>query len=774
MADKKSTLKPSKIEKQISAMDTLAQKILSSVDPSYQERLALSRKDSRIQQILADEINFSSGVSRGSIVDFISSLQTTTQKTKGLPTEDIDGTSLFRDVGDIYEYFQQLYKNRYLEISDLKFIARFIPGVGEAVNTTLSAIVGADDIRNSVSRNLVLGSNLTDAEQAQIIAEIERIEKDEKLLKKLKNVVYKKTLITGNYYVYHIPYSELFSQYDLMVKSGKIDPDALIHDSILRSKVKQKNSPGDKNAKAGFNLNNPANESYLEGAIGSDIALEDYCAEVIESSSYLSKEEKNIAKANILNANLGKITVLDSPYLVDALESAVDASSMGDMRTSPYYAAYYGGTAEVVDTEGTVDRSGSRRSARPAKFGVSGTYIKYIDAKNIIPIRIYNTVVGYYYIHSQASAKKARREAMQKSTNTGNPLSSITQNVFSSTQMTEKKKDQIMTEIIDVIADGIISSFSTKFVSKYAEHKKLIADCIISNGLVDNNYSIQFIPREYITPFVINEDENGNGESMIANSLFPAKMLLSLVVGKLLNYMNKSGNKTIAYVGKGPIGVQGANHTQRVIRMLQEGDIVFNDLLSTNLIFSKINRNGTLVIPQDKNGKRLVEFEVQEGQQVDLKTDMEEWLEKLAILGTGVPSAIMEFVDAVDYSKSLVTANIKHAEKCAGYQSDLEEPTTELYKYLIMGSTLSDDLKKKAVNSFEFKLPRPKVLSNANVADFIDTLERSAETIATVWLAAADGEEQNNPDLPKIKAQLKKNYIIRNAPFLDVEGLQQD
>ena len=75
---------------------------------------------------------------------------------------------------------------------------------------------------------------------------------------------------------------------------------------------------------------------------------------------------------------------------------------------------------------------------------------------------------------------------------------------------------------------------------------------------------------------------------------------------------------------------------------------------------------------------------------------MEEYLEKLAIIGTGVPSVIMEYTDAADYAKSIVTANIKFAGRIATLQSDLEDPTTDLYKMLIASSTLDDALKEKS------------------------------------------------------------------------------
>lgn len=764
MADNKaSSLKQTRARKKVSALDTIAKKILGTVDSSVAEREYLTRQDERIQRILADEINFSRGISGGVIVDFVSTMAS--QNSKAKDGNELDATSLFtKDVGDIYGYFQDMYKNHYLEISDLKFITKFIPGIGEAVKTTLDSIVSADDVTSSITRNLVLGSNLTKNEQAQVLAEIKRIEKDEKLLKKLKNIVYNKTLVTGTHYVYHIPYAELFQEYDRMVKEGKINTETISNKVQITNNRMRVNNTND------FNLNSSANEGYF-GIV--DVADESFISESIDGMKYLDINEKKAVRNIFANGVPFRVTVNNSPYIGEAIESVTDYQQLGDRRISPYYSAYYGGVAEVssVDTEGSLDQSG--KHVRGSKFNLSGTYLKYIDAKHIIPIRVYNTVVGYYYIHNQSSAKKAQKASNLNGHRDTNFLSTG-QSIFSSTNLSEKKKDQVMNDIVDSIAEGIMTSFSVRFVSKYAEHKKLIADCIIANGLINNDYSIQFIPKEYITAFTINENEDGNGESMLMNSLFPAKMLLSLVITKLLNYMNNSGQKTISYVGKGPIDVGSSNHIQRVLRMMQDGKITFNDMLSTNLVFSKISRNNNIQLPRSKDGTKLIEFELQEGQNIEMRPDMEDWLEKLAIMGTGVPSAIMEFVDAVDYSKSLTTANIKHASRVASYQSDLEESTTELYKALIAGSTLSDDLKTKAINSFEFKLARPRVLANANVAEFIDTLERSAETMANIVMAVDEGSATANPDNGKIKAKFKKNYIIRNAPFLDMESIEND
>ena len=142
---------------------------------------------------------------------------------------------------------------------------------------------------------------------------------------------------------------------------------------------------------------------------------------------------------------------------------------------------------------------------------------------------------------------KKKAATMQMGTSQTNIIAKSS-NLFSSTTLGDEGKQKASNALINAIADGIIANFSNKFVNKNSDFKKLIADCIVANGFVNNTFQIQFIPAKYIYAFPVNEDENGLGQSILQDAIFPAKMLLSLIVSKLLFYMNKSGSKTIAYV----------------------------------------------------------------------------------------------------------------------------------------------------------------------------------------------------------------------------------
>jgi hypothetical protein len=396
------------------------------------------------------------------------------------------------------------------------------------------------------------------------------------------------------------------------------------------------------------------------------------------------------------------------------------------------------------------------------EFDIPGTYIKCIDSKNIIPVRILNETVGYYHIFAEK----------KKTTNTssGETILGPTGGVFSSISISEKKKDDLIEKITDRVANQIVNSFSKRYVEDNVNFKKMIADCLIYNGLSNNDYKIQFIPADDIIEFPVNPNSDNIGESILSDSLFPAKLLLSLLICKILTYMNKSGNKTIAYIHKGTVDTGTSNQVMRVIRNLQESNITFTDLLSPNVTFSKLTRDSNIAMPTSKSEKRLIEFETLEGQNIELNTDFENKLERMAIMGTGVPSVIFDSMDQVDFAKSITSANIKFAGRIASLQGDFEGPTTRLYLKLIRDSDLPEYLKRRCEQYFEFKLPRPKVLSNTNSSEHLSTLQSMVNVVCDTMYG------QNTTPTPRdIKSRniFSKKLVIQNSQYLDWGAIQK-
>jgi len=769
MPDNKQTnRRPTAADRRVNALDLVARRLLTTLDPGFAERELLSEKDRQIQAILNNEISRSKGVANGSIVDFaVAMAQSKRGPTNGANNEITDPSDLFtRDLQSIFGYYQNVYQSRYIELADLKFISKFIPALGEAVKTTLDAIVSSDDMSTSITRNLDFGPGLTEEEKIRATNEIERIEREEKLLKRLRNTVYKKVLITGQHYVYCPSYKKIFEEYSRLLKLGKIKQGRVIAATAPNSK---RHAEGVKN---GFNLNT---NSEIRGTTEStaDIFNQDRDWTVAQETYSIDammddvKEFAGIKDTTILNKmkeelnHIGTITTVQSPFMIDALESVAQIDYYQNDLSG--YANTFGGIGRLDDSANvTSDGTMDANEAHGEKFSVAGTYLKFIDASKIVPVKVYNQIVGYFYVHDSTASKKAGSLLTQQ--NSVMPGNFSSTQLFSGLNMDRDKKDNAVRSIVNTITDGILQNFSNRFVNQNLEHKKLIADCIIANGLVNNDLQIQFIPATDMVPFIINEDEDGFGQSILSDSLFPGRLLLDLVISKMLLYMNKSGSRTYAYVKKGPIDVSTSNHTQRVLRQIQEQNISFGDLLSSQMAFAKFAPYGALEMPTARNGDHLIDFEVMDGQNIDLHTDFEDWLEKMAIMGSGVPSVIMEYTDAADYAKSIITANIKFAGRVATLQSDLEDPTTDLYRVLIRNSNLDEKLKEKIVPNFYFKLPRPRVNANANLNDYLSSMQATANTMVDIQLGTDESIIHN---FQLVREELIRQTVKDKLPFID-------
>lgn len=764
---KRNTKQDEKLIKRVNALDTASKSILRMIDTSYREKEILTGRDAELQMAIQDELDIAKGISQGSIVDFISAIRTTSGVDSGKDRKDVgrslDNNELFtRDIGDIYGYFQDIYKNRYLEVSDLKFISKFIPAIGEAVKTTLDHITSSDDVSCPITRNLIYPTSLSSDEKAQVDAEVKRMETEYNLLKKLKNVVYKKALITGEFYIYAVSYKDLFEEYSRLKASGELTPESV----LANRNIVNGNFNASKN-QSGFNISKKAQKTVGTLLEGNQLVDTTKLSAVLESSGFDKKEIESVNK--ITSEYFGTYTISNdkSGVLNDAIYEMA-AVIEGENTTLEEYKKTFGGNLDIsAMPDGTMDVNDAKAEAgRSEKFNTSGTYIKYIDCKNIIPLRVYNQTIGYYHVHSTPR----RKDGPNGRPNQSASLSGIGATIFSSASISQKKQEDAVNAIVNTISDGILANFSNSFVQKNPVFRNLISDCLIANGLINNDFNIQFIPANNIIPFVINENEEGMGESILTDSLFPAKLLLSLIISKMLNYMNNSGPTTIAHVHKGPIEIGTNNQVQRVIRNMTESNINFNDMISSNMVFSKLTRHSRIQLPTSKDGKHLVEFETQDGQNIDMNPEFENWLEKNAIMGTGVPSVIMDYMNSADFAKSYTTSNIKFAGRVSSLDSDLEEPTTRLYIKLIQDSTLPETLKARAARGFQFKLPRPKVLTNANNSEFMSTLLSNAQTIADIMLGQNDGETPD-PLKPLYKDAFTKEYIVANSPFIDWEQL---
>lgn len=730
--DKKEKPKKNTGISQNSSLGRVAQQILSLVDSNYEASSDLEMKNSKFQKIINREMHIANGVSDGSIIDFIQAQRESgADPNKGNSPGNLQTSkNLFTDnIDQIYNYLVELYDNKYMEMVDLKMICKFIPVLGQAVKITLDHITASDEVADTIKRNIVFDTDVDDEDQEAIKDMVETLEKDHKLLPKLKRFTYNGALTCGASYIYAIPYEELFKLY-----------------------AENKQKKEDKTKRKTMYKQAKESASYVEGM--REVPIEIACVEecITKATESISKIIEEIPKEAfekvdhrsvfIKQTNAEIEDIVNSFELLDGYvpQSAMEAAGA-------YLAFGSNGTSDLVrksrkrNDQAPVDQStlvpdGAKDPKELAdkkydKLTNMGHYIKFIEARDLAPLKIFDEVIGYYHIVDKKKKKKAG--VRTSSFNTGGIF-------MSNMDMANAKKDQAIDSIVESISSMIMRNFNQEFLLENQEFKKTIADCIIAKGIVENDYSIQFIPAKYIYEFKINENMEGMGESMLSESLFAGKMLLSFLVAKLLLFVNNSGDKTLVTAHKGPIDLYAKNQLDRAVRQLEGQNITFGDFLSPNIMFNKFNRNNNILIPTSQNGTKLLEFEKLEGKQMNMDTEMEEKLEKMAIIGTSVPDSMMEYVNDLQFSRQVVTSNIKYAGFCSSIQGDLEVPTTELYRDLLRHTSLSEE-QKNMIDHMYVKLPRAKVITNNNSAESMSTAKQLAEMVAELYYGAEPAPE---------------------------------
>lgn len=774
----------------IDKLDEIAKSVLSTIDPTYRDRHVLSAKDYALQQIVNRELDLVNGVSNNNIVDFIMSMDTRANGAlyKNRINEaqiPLNYDNIFTErLQDIFSYFQDAYQNKYIQMNDLKLISRFVPSMGKAVKIMLSSICNSDDISDSMKRNIIFPSGTTEDDKKLILSTIEIAEKNLSLKRKLKNV-YKNALVIGTYYVYAVPYNTIFDEFRMLDQAGYFQRMNLGFNPAQNTKIL--NQRGDR----GFVLNNPsnnmigkaiprgirkANESYAYEAVNEYTGYSDDYGVSVEIAEETYMQAFNDSKWSINDKKEIRTLIKDLDFschihktdiLWDAMEAAKDLNSFKTYNNTfnkDFDPKNLVTPEAVVGIRG--DASGNKKYRSPHMsndpFTVSGLYVKYIDPKSVLPIKIFDQLVGYFYIRTTPSGKnKSVRNTR-----------SLNTSIFANSKLSTNKKEEAINMIADVITTGIMMNFGPDFINSNANFKELIAECLLSNGIANNDFHIQFIPKDDMIPFKVNINEKDEGESMLADSLYPAKLLTELITAKLLNYFNKGGNKQVAHVHKGPIDANDDNQIQRTLRMLQESSISFNDLMSSSIVFSKFTRDANMQVPTDRNGQKIVEFEQIDGQEVDFDTPMENKLEKMAIQGTGIPDTFMDRIEDTGFSRQIISDHIELASTVSTYQSDLEDSTTTLYRKIIETSNLSDDQKVIGRN-IEFKLPRPKALQNTNASQFINDSKSLATEIANALYGEQDQSDLTNKRRDRLIQKIIKDDL-RYLEWTKYEALKEE
>lgn len=598
------------------------------------------------------------------------------------------------DEAGIVDMFMNKYKNRNLLLDELSLIYTQLYELEEAVLATRDAVISSDNVSNNVSRVINIKNTANEKEKTSYIPIIEKMEKELKLPQKIKNHIVPKTLQYGSYYVYTIPYSKIFQDH-----------------VISKSKERQQ---------------------YVSE-----------CATLTKKEMKEIKESFNEDTVKKINECIGNYEVVND--LAIPVMEGIDFSSLMDNKEfmSIVNKATREKTPKTTNkfSEGTIGLND-----KEANFSeIKGCHMELLTPNRLLPWRVLNHTIGYCYITENGS--------IGNSNTTTNNFSNVFNRNLARQNNNQKDNES---SVVNNIVDKVVKSFNKPFLENNSEFKELMVNCLLHDKLYKKKLRFQFIPTEYVTEFKINEDENGEGQSMLLKSLFNAKLYLALLIFKMVSILTNSNDTPIHYIKQG-IDKDVSGKIQEVARSIKAKQISWNDVMNYRGMVNKVGANKKVFVPVGQSGERGFETDIIAGQDIQLNTEYLEMFRQGFINATGVPSVIMNYVNEADYAKTLEMANSKFVGRTISYQIDIEIGLTELYKKLARFCT---NIPNEVINEIEIGLTRPRSLNNVNFTEFVSNGEQITRYMVAVLLGEnAETTEDDNLLKDLITQKISKELL---------------
>ena len=692
----------------------------------------------KFQSILSNELTGITGKEGNDITSFLSQVVSADNKYRA--GEDILNNQFNDLTGNEYSSMQSFiydaYRNRLLQQADLHEVSSQLIELSEAIMITRDAIISADTVEGRLNRSITF-ENIDDDEIDNYNSIVENMENKFQLLEKIKNFIIPKTLEYGEYYVYIVPYSELFNKFQQQKTRN------VTNTGILRRF-------NESTVLEGFNDTKKENkltelDMFLEDCYNKyHIRENGKYSDKKSSDNRINKDEFKTDLKNIMENIIISTDDIPIPFLEEGLESIEYINNQHNNVVTEDNTLF----KKVIKNNKT---DGGVKISKKGEFDdIGDCYVKMIEPTKIIPIKIMNTILGYYYVQDEDIT----------------PLSGAVSSSLYFSRFNEHSRQQT---IIDSLAERVVQQFNKPFLKNNLKFKEAIVDCFNYYNLNENRVKMQFIPAEYIVRFKIDEDIDGNGTSMIKKSLFYAKLYLMILLFKIMSIIMYSNDQKINYIKQSGLDKNLANRVQEIARLQQSRQINISDLFSYTTLINKVGNGNAVYMPTGRSGERPIETEILSGQDVQLNNDLLEMLKNAYITGTGVPAAILNYLNEADYAKTVEQNHSKFNARVVNYQLDFNPSITDMYKRIMRWST---NIGEEKISNFNFTLTQPRSATANAKAELISQFNTMTEFL-TGLLYPDPGQAENPDNLNAEIREFKKLYAREQLPMINFDDIEE-
>ena len=651
---------------------------------------------------------------------------------------------------------------------EIDMVCKYMPKLEEALETRREHVLSADHFnKNSLLiKSVSANSSRTDS---SVNSNIKTLKDKYDIIKLFDEDIYRQTDKYGEAFIYIIPYKKAMQT--LLRDNNIIDKnintisteDSIITESAINDYVSEHT----------YSINMPE-------------IIQESASEMVED---MTKKNSDKAKLNEIRKEIiDQIGNIKIDFNTSRIIKSAIVDRMKAYRVFRENASIFTEDKDVSEVMGSNKNNYSKLknddtsmasdgvtllngSINPVRnqIKIPGCIVRALDHEMVKPLYIDNICLGYFYIECD------KHIALEQTTYSST-VGGIRPNGAYKGNFNFYKNASTEYIAIKNIASAISKKIDAKFINANQDLSKEIYSILKYNASVDasgkiSKITISFIPPEDIEHCYFDFDpDTRRGVSGLIKSLFPAKLFSCLYISNVLQSITRGFDKRVYYVRQ-TIDTNIASTLMNVINQIQRSNFGIRQIESMSNVLNMVGRFNDLIIPRSASGEAPVDFEVIPGQQTEIRTELMNILEEMAINATDVPFEVINARQQVDYATHLTMTNTKFLQKIYNRQAKTQKifsrVITKIYNY----EYNSDN---SAYEEIEVILPPPIYLNAVNTSQIIGSVTDLASTTASAYV-----NEDNDPDLLKeftrhikmdmINSLFPQDFIERNLDAAKLE-----
>lgn len=628
--------------------------------------------------------------------------------------------------------------NRWVRAVDLEIdeILKYMPKLQEALDTITDNVLSADSFSKDYL-NLIntLSDNSTSDEQFD--RNITDLKEGYDLLKLIKDI-YKNASKYGECFVYCVPYEKAIQKLvDRRVNGGNIfvksnSESTVVLESTNGSRVSI--DPGYRfESQDRININ----ISMEEGIISSLVEKE----KDARNKLMMVNEQSLFSEAMVDLQNTGHSYVYNK-----TMDNDIEMN--GKLPVHHKFDQTLGDSLRLPDEETSADGLLTPKKNKEKIKGMNGCIVKILKREKVVPIILNDVCLGYYYFEYDNGYDLF--DERMTSTSMINTLTGIRSNGRSEAFDAIQRRQELLRNI----ASELASKIDTKFIDNNQDLKKEIYyilkynDEFNATAATSNNIRVSYIPPEDIHHIYFKLDEDtGRGVSDLQLSLVPAKLWVAIYITNCLAIMTRGNDKRVYYVRQS-VESNISKTLLKTINEIKKANFGIRQIENINSVLNITGRFNDYIIPRGADGQSPIEFEVMQGQQVEIKTELLNLLEESAINVTGVPIEIIQNRQSPDYAMQLTMSNSKFLRFVYDRQSDFQACINRLITNIY-------DVEYSTRDRISLTLPPPLFINVTNTNQLIVNTSDYCDNIANIVMA----DEQDDTLKQKVAKELKIYHL---------------